>query len=160
MKKSKLESASIGEHRRRIGTMLLGLVFVGFSVGFAGTTASAGTASSSVGLWGSYKNQATITTTTGGTGTAKASTMSGTQSGGNAGAGYLGARGRLFTDGSMSAIYCEGTTQYNSVAASQQYGYSCTGGGHRSWNSYGVSRFYNGSGYNDVMTFNSPIQNS
>lgn len=146
----------VGERRRRISTMLLGLVLVGFSAGFAGTAASAGTASSGVGNSGVYNNQATITTSSG---TAKASTMSGKQTG-NAGAGYLGARGRLFTDGSMVSIYCEGTTLYNSVAAHQQYAYSCTGGGSRIWNSYGVSRFYNGSGYNDVMTFNSPNQAS
>lgn len=146
----------VGERRRRVGAMLVGLVLVGFSAGFAGTAASAGTASSGVGNYGVYNNQATITTSPG---TAKASTMSGKQTG-NAAAGYLGARGRLFTNGSTVSIYCEGTTLYNSVSAHQQYAYSCTGGGSRTWNSYGVSRFYNGSGYNDVMTFNSPNQTS
>lgn len=133
----------------------MGLLLVGFGIGFAGTSAYAGTAVSAVGYWNDYNNQAYIVTSTN---NARAHTVAGRST--SAPAGYLGARGRLFQNGSMTNLVCEGTTSYNPTASYGQYGYSCTKGTKGTWNSYGVTRFWKNGVYNDVMTFNSPNQSS
>ncbi|MFJ4170773.1 hypothetical protein ACIPY3_14790 [Paenarthrobacter sp. NPDC089714] len=70
--------------------------------------------------------------------------------GGGTYAGWAGARGRLFT--SDNYLSCEGVNSYNPSQGSLAESYSCYRYQPYNWYSWGVSRGWNGSGYNDFYT--------
>lgn len=155
-----------GRQRHRLSkgqivVALLALGVVGFSAGFAGASASAGTAESQVGAFSAggrtYYDGAYIRTSSK---NAQASSAIYTPGSSNYPTGYFGARGRLFIGGSTSNMSCEGTTQYSSGPLTLFQAFSCTRGTAGTWNSYGVVYGYNGSGYQAQYTFNSPNQTS
>ena len=129
---------------------------VGVLLGVAVAPAGAATAWGQIGNIGSalgisYNNQAGVDNSS-----KWAATV--TSANTNAPVGYIGSRGRLFNG---SSICSDPGTTYNNVAASSHYGYSTFGVscGSGARYSYGVSYFYNGSGYNAAYTFQSPSLN-
>lgn len=163
-------NTSIGEPKRspvlrrgRVVGALLALGVVGFSAGFAGASASAGTAQSQTGQFTTpgytWRDSAYIRTSTS---NAQASSAISRSPVSNTPAGYMGARGRLFVNGSQSNLSCEGTTQYNQQVQGSLQGFSCTRTSHGNWNSYGVVYGYNknSGSYQAQYTFNSPTQSS
>lgn len=142
---------------RTRGRVLAGLLVTGFLIGLAPAAAQAGQASSSWGYFTvngvSYKNQATISTSTGSAG---AYTFLGRTSG-CIPSGWGGARARLFN--SANTLIQESSILYNSGCV---IGFdrvtSRSGGG--TWYSYGVTWGWNGSSYSPSYTFKSPNQNS
>lgn len=147
------------QRRRRLGALIAIAGTVGFAVGFA-VPAAAGTAYSSLGYYTvgvQYVNQAIIQTSSS---FAQARTTVGKSSGAASATGDVGARGRLFIGGSTTNMSCESTTQYNPYAVVTWLVYSCQRNTSGTWNSYGVTYSWNGSGYSPSYTYNSPSQNS
>lgn len=146
--------------RRRFGNVFLTVFVLAFLVS-GSTVALAGTAYSQISYvtvaGKQYRNYATIMT---GVTNAYARTNSGPNED-PASAGWVSSRGRLFT--SSGALSCEGTNQYNSATLQPEetvVGYSCYRYLSGSWYSYGVSQYWNGSGYSAHYTYRSPNQNS
>lgn len=165
----KTESAPIQEgakaqSRRRALVAMATAFAVSFMAGVTPTVANAGIATSTVGSFSvagnNYRNFARIATYP--TSNHQASAFTHTAPNGfTAPVGWVGSRGRLFTSG--GALSCEGINTYNpSSLASGSYhvAVSCIRNQVGTWYSYGVSRAWNGSGYNSVYTFLSPNQNS
>jgi hypothetical protein len=137
-----------------------GALLVGLVIGIPSGAALAGSATSARGYYNNayvnMYNTATVYTQSnlgrGGTFTANALS-------GNLPAGWLGAQGRLFKDGAANATKI-GTWSYSPTASSGISGLSGDASGHFVWFSWGVSRIWNGNGYDSVYTFHSPNQNS
>jgi len=129
----------------------------GFILG-AGTVAFAGLADSPWGYYGpilgkSYRNQATVVT---GTDHAWAYTYVETTGQENLPAGYMGALARLYKSGTLCSQ--QGYT-YNDTALAGFSEATFVNCGRGTYYSYGVTKAYNGNGYNAVFTFQSPSQN-
>lgn len=147
--------------RRRAALVLLTTFVTSFLLGVGTQAAIALTYSSQTGYFTvapyDYRNWATIITSSG---SARATTSTGPQS--PVGGGYVGSRGRLMIDGGTT-LSCEGTNVYNSTTISYPVmvvGSSCTRTTSGAWYSWGVSRAWNGSGYNSIYTYKSRSQNS
>lgn len=147
--------------RSRLASIAAIFALVGFGAGFA-IPAFAGTAYSD--YWnfpvGStyYANRASVVTSPN-YGYARTSMQ---RSGGTTAfyTGEVGARGRLFINGSKTNMQCQGTTVYNPGVVYIQYGFSCSVTVPGTWNSYGVGYVWNGSSYSAYYTYNSPSQNT
>lgn len=141
---------------------LIGVLTAAISLGAVAAPAFAGTATSQisqVNLYGVvYQSHATIVTSSG---TSQASTTSGRTGGSQAGSGWIGVNGRSF-DASNNALRCESGFQYTTGTQQSKTAWSCqtVAAWGYSWYSYGVTRQWNGNGYNNYYTFKSPNQNS
>lgn len=129
---------------------------VGVLLGGVASPAAATVYNSSVGNIGSaagysYTNQATID---------NAIRWASTKTNANAVAppGYIGSNGRLFR--SSGSLCAESGFAYTSTSASGYQVFSPSGGcGSGYYYGYGVSRFWNGNGYNSAYTFKTPNLN-
>ena len=148
------EPSRAGSKRR----VLVGLLLAGFLLGATPLAAQAGQAVSSWGYFTvngvAYKNQATISTSSGSAG---AYTLLAKAGSGCIPSGWGGARARLFNSG--NTLVRQSTIQYNSgCTVAFDVVTSRTGSG--TWYSYGVTWGWNGSAYNPYYTFKSPNQSS
>lgn len=144
--------------RRSTAIGALVALVAGISIGLP-LPAVAATATSSVGWVTSgsypYQNYAQINNSA-----KDASTWGGPRNF-TAPAGWVGSRGRLFSD-STGALLCEGSNNYNTVSlvgGGYWGGWSCQRTTSGAYYSYGVSRFWNGSSYGNYYTFTSPSLN-
>ncbi|NOU88665.1 hypothetical protein GC102_23360 [Paenibacillus sp. LMG 31460] len=133
-----------------VSSLLAGVLLGSFAV-----MAFASTASSGWGTYGpingySYQNKATVSNDT----RLYAATSVQTQDSSNAPTGYMGAVARLY----KSDVLCQSTSySYNSSsAAGMGTSTTTTGCGSGTYYSYGLSAAYNGNGYNEWYTFQSP----
>lgn len=137
--------------------LFTGLLLTGFVIGLAPAAAQAGTATSATGSFSvngiSYRNQAQISTSPGSAG---AFTIL-FRSSGCIPSGWGGARARLFN--SANSLVQESTIGYNSGCVTG-FDRVTTRSASGTWNSYGVTWGWNGSGYSPVYTFRSPNQSS
>ncbi|WP_436739406.1 ATP-dependent Lon protease [Streptomyces sp. BBFR102] len=133
---------------------LVGLLAVGLLAAFT-PQAAAATAHSPWGYYGpvkgiKYKNRATIANSS----RLYASTTAAKDGNGNVPAGYLGALARLYKGNTLCASngysYTSGPANSLSVPT---LGKGCGAG---TYHSYGVTKAYNGNGYNAVYTLKSP----
>lgn len=141
--------------------ILIAALAVGLALGVGAAPAMAGTANSAKGYTGTiggktWWNQATIYTSSG---SAQATTSSGPWST-SAAAGHVGSQGRVMASG--DALKCLGTMTYSTTTLAAQSGSSgyCRKSMSGAYYSYGVSHFWNGSGYSPYLTYRSPSQNS
>ncbi len=138
----------------RVSILLVGIILGVSTMVFAGSTISE---------WGyygpysgySYKNRALLDVDGNGQNAMTSVYYTGS---GTVPSGYMGAQARLFKNGSL---YKYSTMQYNSSA---DYGFvASTGyasGGSGTYYSYGITAAFNGNGYNNFYTFQSPSQNN
>jgi hypothetical protein len=141
--------------------ILVAALAIGLALGLGTAPAMAGNAIGSKAVTGTiggktWWNQATIYTSPG---SAQATTHAGPWST-SAAAGHAGAQGRVMASG--DALKCLGSMTYSTTTLAAQSGTSglCRKSMSGAYYSYGVTHFWNGSGYSIYLTHRSPSQNS